>query len=471
MTEVAATEIGSSKPSAGRTARTWFDWHSWLGVMTGLLLFIICWSGAFATLSHEIDWLVNPVLRVTPGGEAADLAAIHDAVKAVMPEAAIVVAIKPLYDNFAADVVVTTSDKETRHVYVDPYTLEVTGSASYFNVQRFFREFHRSFFGFYGAGIYLVCAFAVPLIGSLITGLLFYRRWWRRFFDIRIGRGARTFWSGAHKVTGLWSLWFVVVIAGTGAWYLVEQVRFHLVDGKFAYVDSFPLAIKPLPPLEIEGEDILSVAALTGRAQAARPDLEIRKIFPDRNGYFYVVGQAEHVLVRDRANKLFLDPRDGRIVYEQKAEDLSPYWRWSNTADPLHFGTFGGLVSKLIWFVFGLGLAGLSLTGAWLHLKRRQRDDHGHVYRRGSVTVGFLSVMVPLLSAPIPFVLLKRVGPLVDGVRVAPDIPTGVAAFIVSWVLMTLAIAVIWLIALVNSRQRMHCTRRRRTGAASLRRS
>ncbi|MBP8111925.1 MAG: PepSY domain-containing protein, partial [Agitococcus sp.] len=32
-------------------------------------------------------------------------------------------------------------------------------------------------------------------------------------------------------------------------------------------------------------------------------------------------------------------------------------------ADPLHYGTLGGIWTKIIWFIFGVILSGMSITG------------------------------------------------------------------------------------------------------------
>jgi len=434
-------------------ARRWFDWHSWIGIFSGLLLFIICWGGSFAVISEEIDWLLTPAMRVVPAGEPATLADIAEIAQAAFPGTKLIAVLEQRYQRFAAVAVIATGRKETRLVLVDPYRRIVTGDVPALNVGRFFRSFHEDFFGLLGAGKYLVCLFALPLILSLATALVFYKRWWRRFFALTIGKGARAFWSSAHKVAGLWSLWFVALIALTGFWYLYEHARFHLVDGKFAYVDSFPLAVHALPPLKIGAQPVLPFRTLLDKAQHARPDLTIRIVYPDRNGYFYVEGQAGDVMIRDRANKMFLDPRDGTVLHSQHASDLSAYWRWSEMADPLHFGNFAGMTSKIIWFAFGLVLSGLCLTGAWLHVKRLQRETRNAAWR-GSVLAGSVSLLPPLLTVPSFWYALHIAGPLQDGRRLPADLPLATSLFLAGWTVLTLAIMGSWIWFLMRSQRR-----------------
>ncbi len=459
--------------------RKWFDWHSGLGVLSGLLLFIICWSGTTATLSHEVDWLLNPDLRVEPHYEPVDFEATYDAVRAAWPEASVNTIDVPLYANAAISVRVRTQNEQTRWVYVDPNTYTVTGSSSYFNVQRFFRSFHMNLFNPFhflhesGFGYFIVGFFGLVVLASMLTSLVFYKRWWSRILAVKFStRNARTFWSSVHRQIGLWSLWFVLAIGVTGTWYLFEHSRIRLGDGKVTFVDAgtepSPYALNTIivPPAS---DPANSLSTIVERAQSVRPDLSIRSIgLNSESGLVYVTGQANHILVRDRANKVYIDSSDGKAVLNQSASDLPVYWRWSDTADPLHFGDFGGLWTKLIWFVFGLFLTGLVLTGTYLHIKRLARDRaNGTAGRKGTEVAVAFTCAVLLGSIWAGFKEVRAYGPIVDGVRHWPQVSTEVTAFLICWLLLTLAVVVslTWMLA-----SQKHTSRRDSAKPTALRR-
>jgi uncharacterized iron-regulated membrane protein len=75
-------------------------------------------------------------------------------------------------------------------------------------------------------------------------------------------------------------------------------------------------------------------------------------------------------LVRERTNAVFIDPLTGRIVGKRIAHQMGVGERIVHTADPLHFGNFGGIATKLIWVVFGLFLTGMAGSGAYIYAKR-----------------------------------------------------------------------------------------------------
>ena len=428
-----------------RSSRLFFDWHSWLGVLSGLLLFVVCWGGTFATLSHELDWLVNPAQRVTVSGELRSLEDIHNAVVDAYPNAQIQTVYAPRYANFAAEVGILDENKLARRVYVDPYNLEIRGEGPFLNIQRYLRDFHRRLFtGSFG--FYLICLASIPLLGSLITSLYFYKRWWRRFFEFKSARTVRTFVSNLHRLSGLWAMWFVIIISVTGTWYLFERISTIYGDEFFAYSDAIPNAVIPIPMLGYESENAMPFSALLKIVREERPDIDIAYASTNRNGYFYAVGQTDNLLVRNRANKIYLLPGTGEIIYNQYGESLNPYWYWSNMADPLHFGNFGGLVTKLIWSFFGLVLSFLSLSGVWLFAKRLSRNTKQKAKTVcAAVSIVFVNLWL-LLNALSPFLAYQQI----PTSQSLPRLP-GVSIFLYSWLVITSFICLSWIYLLFTN--------------------
>ncbi|WEK39305.1 MAG: PepSY-associated TM helix domain-containing protein [Candidatus Brevundimonas colombiensis] len=361
---------GKKKLRKGRSAWWWV--HHWLGLKLAIFMTFVLATGTLATLSNEIDWLIDPAQRVTPrGAPTASWGDWAAAVKAAEPEATIQYLSAPLDPWFAARVVIERPDGALRIAYVDPWTSEVRGVHGWFNVNRFLRNTHRHLMMPVAIGVPIVGSMALVLLVSMITGLVTYKKFWRGFTrppQWRKGRQgeARRFTGDLHRFAGLWSIWFLAIIIVTGVWYVVEVFGGRAPPG-------------PRPEIITGAAQPAGAAldALIVRAQAADPALRISGVsFPDDNGRgVLVAGQSRAILVRDRANAVWVDPRNGEVLLATRGEDLNLHQRISEAADPLHFGTFGGLATRLIWFVFGVVMTGLSVTGVMIYSLRMTRAE------------------------------------------------------------------------------------------------
>jgi uncharacterized iron-regulated membrane protein len=414
-----------------RLKRLWFVWHSWVGLTAGLMLFVVCWSGTVAVLSDEVDRLVNPAIQATPSETIAWDAAYRAAEAAGLADIAMEA---PRGPGSALQISGTNEEGDPRRLYADPGTGRIIAETSFFNVQRFFRSFHRNLFlvglfefGAAGTGDLIVTSMAIILLVQLVSSLVFYKRWWRGFRALDWRRGPKVFWSSVHKAAGVWSLWFVTIMAVTGIWYLVE---FYLPPG--------PEAAKP-PVVAADADRPIHIAASIAAAERAYPGFSARGILIGEVG-IEVSGQDGSLLTRDRAATVLTTFDGSRILTVQRVADLSALQRWTHMADPIHFGDFGGLWSQIPWFLFGLFLSGLSLTGAYLHVKRQRR--RGETRLRTPIFFAYaVTLAILIVSARYGMMEIADYGP--EGHW--PTAPLGATIFIGGWILSTVAALTLWM--------------------------
>lgn len=340
--------------------RIWFDVHSWAGLKLSVLMAFVCLTGTLAVFSHEIDWALHPEMRVQPAPQRASWGEMVGAVQGAYPGWKFNALAAPRGPRSAAMASMATPDGRLRFAWVDPYRGVVTGDTHWFNAQRFFRNTHRHLMMPVKIGVPIVSALALALVATLATSLVIYKRWWRGFFVLPRPDRQRRFWGDLHRLLGVWSLWFVALIAATGLWYLVES----LGGGAGGHAD-----VLPEPPSASSGPAAIAPAAVdraVDRARVQWPGLEIGRLDLGGNG-LVIEGEAEAWLVRDRANALGFDANGTTLVGRRDGRELGVHHRISEMADPLHFGTFGGLPTQILWFVFGLALTGLSLSGVYLY--------------------------------------------------------------------------------------------------------
>jgi uncharacterized iron-regulated membrane protein len=358
---------------AEKRQRWWFWLHSWLGLKLSLLMGFVLVTGTLAVVSHEIDWLLSPAMRAPTAVQTDDIAwgAAFDAARAARPDLTWLTLERPSGPAFAVQAVGTTSWLEPRRLWLDPSDGTLLGETGWKNAQRLLRLTHRHLLLPTRFGIPLVSSLSLALALSLVSGLLAYRRFWRGFFRRpRWEHSRRVVYGDLHRLLGLWSSAFIAVISVTGFWYLAESLGWDAPALPEARVAA-PRA-DALPP-DFDGRRLDEAIAA---ARRELPGLAVLFVgFPQAADRPLVVrGQLSANLVRERANRVSIDPVTGEVLDRYRGEDLGAHQRIAEAADPLHFGTFGGLATKLLWFVFGILLSALSFTGAGVYATRMVKE-------------------------------------------------------------------------------------------------
>ena len=353
------------RPAKPRPLAFWL--HNLLGVQLSLFLAFVCLTGTIATVAHEIEWLYKPEVRATaftPGAE--DWGALWEAAERAYPDTTLTGI--GSYDRshaayFAKSVAARDAVGVDFTIYVDPGSGRVTGHEYGRSLQDAMRALHYYLFIPRDVGFYLVTSLGFVLLGSLVTGLIVYKKFWRGFFkQPRLKRNLRTLMGDLHRLGGVWSIWFVAIIALTSIYYFFEWSGLDWNSDTPQVPDTN----------FVETASAADIARWTAMARAAKPGLAITAVaLPYGPGDPVIVqGHWQAMLVRERADAVFIDPVTDRIVGHRTAHTMGAGERIVHTVDPLHFGTFGGLVTRLIWALFGLVLTGLAVSGAYIYAKR-----------------------------------------------------------------------------------------------------
>lgn len=323
-----------------------------------------------ATLSHEMDWLFISAIRAKPQKEFAPRNTILANLKMQYPDGQVSYWMRT-EEPYLCDIIYVTDKGRQTYVFANPYTGKIQGNAN-LTFQRFFRDLHYFLFmPFYQFGYLIVLSFGFLLLISFLTALFFYKKWWRKLFVLETKKGPLVFFRSLHRLVGLWSIPFCLLFSITGIWYFVERTNIANVGTKvnpklpklqnYIVTDSVDLTY------DIDYDKVVDAAQKAIRHFRVA-DMNIPA---DYDSPVYLRGKSDVPLVRQRANRVYVNPYNYEVVKVQNAKKISNTMWLNDIADPLHFGYWGGLVTKVIWFFMGLGISSLVLTGIWITLKRK----------------------------------------------------------------------------------------------------
>jgi uncharacterized iron-regulated membrane protein len=222
---------------------------------------------------------------------------------------------------------------------------------------------------------------AAILLLLCVTGLFLWWpgiRNWSRGFRISLRSHWRRINFDVHYAIGIWTLAIV-------AWWSISGVYFAWYQPLEAAINSvFPVRAMlspPMPPLALHSGAPASLAAIVAAAQHASPHGRLFGLYNPSLTDPTVLAEMD---LRDPGNFAHRD----LITIETSSARVLTVWRYGNNVTlgdwilwsmfTLHFGTVWGLPIKILWFLLGLSLAVLSITGLIMYWNRYLRHHFGH---------------------------------------------------------------------------------------------
>jgi uncharacterized iron-regulated membrane protein len=212
------------------------------------------------------------------------------------------------------------------------------------------------------SGRLIVGTFGVALLIMLVMGLMIYGNFMKKkkITQIRWGQGSRKVSADWHKLVGLFSVPFNLLWAITG---ITLAFLPNILESTVGKPDEIFAKPKPLAhSINIEPctyDNIFNTITINYPEAKIKTIREKTKDSP----FIEVKLDFHNPLISDGASKLYIDKEKQQIVYDFDVRSASFGAQLFYSQKPLHFGTFSGVWSKIIFSIFGLSSGILFITG------------------------------------------------------------------------------------------------------------
>jgi vanillate O-demethylase ferredoxin subunit len=358
--------------------------HRWIGLGVGALLLVQGLTGAAMVFRDELNHTVHhSALTVVPAGPTVRVQKLLDDVRALHPTLNV---LRIEYPKRADEAfwfrMEAPGGGAIRYVSVDPYRGTITRDAPLIQwPAHWLFELHQELL-LGPAGENIVGVEAVALLALAILGPLL---WWpgrRRLqsgFSVTFGAGGYRGTRDLHRVGGVLVALVLITTACTGI-LVVWRTEVQDVAAKV-----MPMAIRPAPKVaKRAGVPLRPVDEFVASAHAKYGESMVKSVrFPGGHGRVIAVYLQAAGTVRPRAtDQIWFDGYSGAQIGSYEAATLPAGTTFLDWMLPVHTGQALGFGGRLLFFVGGLGLAGLGVTGFVQWLLRRRLERHSELAAR-----------------------------------------------------------------------------------------
>ena len=388
--------------------------HLWLSVPTGIIITLVCFSGALLVFEKEITEAIKPELYFVKEakGEPIPMQELMERVEETLPDSVSISGVTVFADSTRTYQVSLTKPRRAS-IYVNQYTGEVTGRSERLPFFDTMFHLHRWLLGSSsGVGKLLTGICTLVLVFILITGILMWltnrNKPLKASLAIHVTKGWGRFWHDLHVAGGIYATIFLLAMALTGltwsfSWYRTGFYACFGVESSEKGGAHGNGASKEGQRGGEKGDNSRGGERQRGegrhgggnhdggdfgfhrRSPYRHWDDVLKKVALKNPGYQQITLKSEiaEVVPEGRlsmraTDKYSYERRSGEITDVQLYSAVGKDTKVRSGVYMVHTGSWGGIITRVLNFLAALVGATLPLTGYWLWIRRLKRKHHLH---------------------------------------------------------------------------------------------
>lgn len=365
------------KPSVATIVRNSLASHSWIGIVIGGLMYLLCLSGTIVVFYQELERWEQPTVsefRTFDAAAVLETATSHALATASKPPGHVWIAL-PTPDMPRANVSTDAGPESwlltADGAVGDPVAHDWTHLLLNLHIYLHLPE---------TIGLTVVGILGALLVTLVISGFLAYPRVFKDAFRWRVGGSVHSEQVDLHNRLSVWGAPFHLMIAITGAFFGLASAIVFLLATAFhgGDLDATYAEIYGAEPKVQANVDTINFAGALQRFRELEPTNPMPSFATIHNA-----GTAEQFLefeARQADRLLWADyhrfDAEGEYLGPANYATGSTGLQVAYSTYRLHFGHFGGWPVKIVWAALGLALTIVSGTGVNIWLAKRKTRDY-----------------------------------------------------------------------------------------------
>ncbi|MGB1041913.1 MAG: PepSY-associated TM helix domain-containing protein [Tenacibaculum sp.] len=402
-----------------RNYNVFFNTHTVSGIVISVALYIIFFAGAFSLFKHEIEAWEEGTHSKNVAREQIDYDFL---IKKITQEKSLISKdVKFYLGGSSDDIYILTSaaqdtintpkkDRKQDYFSVNIHTGEKSPYEEKYSLGEFLYRLH-FFAQIPGIGAYLAGFVALFFLFAIVTGVIVH---WKKiipnFYQFNPKTTLKRIWTDAHTALGVIGLPFQFIFAITGTYFCLSL--FALIPANILYNGNQQKLLEDLRPdrkiiqWEAKTEKTLPsinhfVKQNVTKFEHFEPLYVIIKNFGGTNMQYLLFGDLNYKERFISSGIITYDFSTNTTKITQEPNKTYYADAIQKSMGRLHFGDFGGVAIKIIYFILALITCFVIITGVLIWIEARNKKSMSLKQRLYTAKVGHIYLAICLSLYPV----------------------------------------------------------------------